>query len=343
MLAIIMRSNARVFVRLPLCRDKTYLTLAYRHSMAIAICASIIRVLVPNVLKPIFGPIFALPCRWYAWRCNRYLIPIIKSRCVKIQLSKTDEAAPIDLIISASSAMVNIAAIHNTRITIVHALLDLLSYHPPATSPSPLEYIHGEASAVLASHNNIWTRASVAQLHRADSAIRESLRYSTMGGRSSMRQIMPDSGVQLPSGETVPQGVWVGLPTGAIHHDAAFYPEPDAYRPFRFSDERAKLLAESSSSDGQKALEASRFAMTATSHAFLPFSHGRHACPGRFYAAQLLKLLLAELVLRYDLRELEERPKNRVISDLTVPPWEVSIWVRRRSNGKEKEEAEGER
>jgi cytochrome P450 len=83
--------------------------------------------------------------------------------------------------------------------------------------------------------------------------------------------------------------------------------------------------------------------MTTTSHTFLPFSHGRHACPGRFYAAQLLKLLLAELVLRYDVRGLEERPKNMMVSDLTVPPDGVSVWVKRRSNGDEKEEGEGKR
>ena len=155
-----------------------------------------------------------------------------------------------------------------------------------------------------------------------------------------MRQVTPACGVQLPSGETVPQGVWVGLPAAAIHHDAAFYPEPDAYLPFRFSDEREKLQAESG---GPKALEASKLAMTATSQTFLPFSHGRHVCPGRFYAAQLLKLLLAELVLRYDVRGLEERPKNVTVSDLTVPPDGVLVWVKRRGSGAEKEEWKGER
>ena len=154
-----------------------------------------------------------------------------------------------------------------------------------------------------------------------------------------MRQVTPACGVQLPSGETVPQGVWVGLPVAAIHHDAAFYPEPDAYLPFRFSDEREKLHAESG---GPKALEASKLAMTTTSQTFLPFSHGRHACPGRFYAAQLLKLLLAELALRYDVRGLEERPKNIIVSDLAVPPDGVSVWVKRRSSGDEGEEGEGE-
>jgi cytochrome P450 len=367
MLAIIMRSNARAFIGLPLCRDKTYLTLTYQYSMTIAICGSIIRILIPDVLKPIFGPIFALPCRWYAWRCNRYLVPIIKSHSANMQLSKTDEGrftsvsssdpVPNDLlqhitsavysspsasqlhcsphIISANLTMLNTAATHTTHLTIVHALLDLLSHYSPGPSSSPLEHIRAEASVILASHNNTWTRAAVAQLHRADSAIRESLRYTTMGGRGSMRQVTPACGVQLPSGETVPQGVWVGLPVAAIHHDAALYAEPDAYLPFRFSDEREKLQAESG---GPKALEASKLAMATTSHTFLPFSHGRHACPGRFYAAQLLKLLLAELVLRYDVRGLEERPKNMIVSDLTVPPDGVSVWVKRRSNGDEKEE-----
>jgi cytochrome P450 len=32
------------------------------------------------------------------------------------------------------------------------------------------------------------------------------------------------------------------------------------------------------------------------------FGYGRHACPGRFFAANEIKLILARIVLQYDLR-----------------------------------------
>ncbi|KAJ7660426.1 hypothetical protein B0H17DRAFT_832480, partial [Mycena rosella] len=39
---------------------------------------------------------------------------------------------------------------------------------------------------------------------------------------------------------------------------------------------------------------------TGTDH--LPFGTGKHACPGRFFAATELKAMLAHLVLNYDVK-----------------------------------------
>jgi cytochrome P450 len=41
---------------------------------------------------------------------------------------------------------------------------------------------------------------------------------------------------------------------------------------------------------------------TSTAADSLYFGHGKHACPGRFFAATELRLLLAHLVTHYDLR-----------------------------------------
>lgn len=42
--------------------------------------------------------------------------------------------------------------------------------------------------------------------------------------------------------------------------------------------------------------------LPATSPTFLAWGHGKHACPGRFFAAATMKLLLAYLVLEFDFR-----------------------------------------
>ncbi|OCK84488.1 cytochrome P450, partial [Lepidopterella palustris CBS 459.81] len=364
---ILLRVNARVSVGLPLCRDKRYLELSYRLSTAVAICGSLIRALVPNIVKPISCPLFALPCRWYAWRSNRYLFPIISSRIATLELEKSSldpsssisqkDPPPNDLlqgvilaalaspskahhslhIISAIFAMLSMAATHPLHITAVHALLDLLSHH---SSPYPLDHIREEASRVLTTHSETWTRTAVRQLHRADSAIRESMRFTTLGGRGSMRQVMPAGGIQLPSGETVSQGLWIGAPVHSIHHDSAFYPDATTYQPFRFSATQEKTqLAETDTGAAPetqaKTPANTLLSLTTTSPAFLAFSHGRHACPGRFYAAQLLKLFIAELALRYDIKPLEKRPENIRMSDLTLPPGGVVIMVRRRKGNLE--------
>ncbi|KAK1499410.1 ent-kaurene oxidase [Colletotrichum cuscutae] len=50
----------------------------------------------------------------------------------------------------------------------------------------------------------------------------------------------------------------------------------------------------------------------------MAFGFGRHACPGRFFAATEIKMLIARLLLEYDIRMPEgvmERYKNIVRGD----------------------------
>lgn len=67
---------------------------------------------------------------------------------------------------------------------------------------------------------------------------------------------------------------------------------------------------------------------------YLPFGHGRHACPGRFLVDFELKMTMAFILKHYDLELPAEyngqRPRNRQIAELTAPPKGVKIRVRRR-------------
>ena len=70
--------------------------------------------------------------------------------------------------------------------------------------------------------------------------------------------------------------------------------------------------------------------MVTTSADYLPFGHGRHACPGRFFVANELQLLLAYMVLNYDIEPLAERPQGIMVGENSFPPMKASIKVRRR-------------
>lgn len=54
------------------------------------------------------------------------------------------------------------------------------------------------------------------------------------------------------------------------------------------------------------------------------------ASPGRWFAAHQLKLLLAYIALKYDMKPLAKRPLNRVFGDSLVPSQTATITVRRR-------------
>ena len=75
----------------------------------------------------------------------------------------------------------------------------------------------------------------------------------------------------------------------------------------------------------------------------ITFGHGRFACPGRFFASNESKIILAMLLLEYEVKfgevgeeggrsglGAEKRPKNHVFADACFPDPEVKILIRKR-------------
>ena len=54
--------------------------------------------------------------------------------------------------------------------------------------------------------------------------------------------------------------------------------------------------------------------------------------PGRWFAAHLLKLLVAYTTLNYEIQPIAKRPQNTVFGDSIVPSWGRRIKVRRRKH-----------
>jgi cytochrome P450 len=65
---------------------------------------------------------------------------------------------------------------------------------------------------------------------------------------------------------------------------------------------------------------------------FMAFGYGRHACPGRFFAANEIKLIMARILLDYDLKmpgDKTERYKNIQNGVDELPDTTGEIMVRR--------------
>ncbi|KXT09331.1 hypothetical protein AC579_6518 [Pseudocercospora musae] len=71
--------------------------------------------------------------------------------------------------------------------------------------------------------------------------------------------------------------------------------------------------------------------LVATSEDFTAFGHGRHACPGRFFAAAAIKVALMHVLLKYDLKALQWSDKDLVEHgfSMTSNP-SKTIYVRRK-------------
>jgi cytochrome P450 len=156
------------------------------------------------------------------------------------------------------------------------------------------------------------------KMHKIDSFFRESQRISGAGvlglGRLALRPFTFSNGV------TVPTGTLIAAPLIAIHTNGEIYPNPEEFDGFRFAKVREH---DGVTVGGQQS--------TSTSAEYLTFGYGRHACPGRFFAANEVKALLAHILVTYDVK-LEEgkRAPRTFIIDLMHVPEKANVMFRKR-------------
>jgi cytochrome P450 len=104
--------------------------------------------------------------------------------------------------------------------------------------------------------------------------------------------------------------------------DPKVTPEPMLFDGFRHYKNR------------QKPGEANKHQFATTSETNLHFGHGKYACPGRFFASNTVKLLLANLLLRYEFKLSgggTERPPNMCLHEYVFPNPEAEVEFRLRT------------
>ncbi|EME83697.1 uncharacterized protein MYCFIDRAFT_137369, partial [Pseudocercospora fijiensis CIRAD86] len=353
---IVSRAANRVFAGKTLCRNPEFLEHCRLYAVSVFKTGAIMRT-VPKLLQPIAGPILTRGMRKHFQICSNIAVPEIRRRLAHLQghtkdpnyevpndalqwllvdcieLAKSNPHELDENLLVRRLLLLNMVAIHTTSMVISNTLLDLY------TSPSKEEYLSGlreECERVLSQHNGIWTKEAINSLLRIDSTIRESMRYSNLADLGMKRQVIHPNGITLADGTHFPHGIRLAAPTYSIHLDPKFYPErPDSWDAFRFSRPREDYLGKISAGADpdrlQRSLALKNSALIATGCEWLAFGHGRHACPGRFFASQEMKLLLALVVMKYEVRiEGGKRPENWRINGAVVPRDEVEMFVRLR-------------
>ena len=308
-----------------------------------------------------------MPNRMHYNRAAKYLIPMIEKRIAEI---KNHEAHPDDRykepndfiswsiheveneqdpsesdpgLIAKRFMTVNFASIHTTSLTMTNSLLDLAAGPPEEHF---LEGIREEVESVYADHGGKWTKEALAKLIRVDSAIRESMRLHNFISYGVQRTVVAEGGVRMKNGLYLPKNATVAVPAYPAHRDPHYYENPNTYDAFRFSRPFEKFLAlkeestKTEKSDGQaqqdhkeelsKFMEYKKISAVTTGAHFMHFGHGREACPGRFFAIQQLKLLIAHMIMNYDIQPLAKRPPNIWLGGLVFPPMKATLRIKRR-------------
>lgn len=213
------------------------------------------------------------------------------------------------------------AALESTTLTMTHALFNLCATdHPEQTWKALEEEGHGAFSTEV-------DQASVSSLGRADSAVKETLRLHTAIKALSV-QVMTSGGVSLEEHNLkLPQGSRVSISAWGIHHDEDIYPNAYTFDAFRFSRPHENGMVADDKKDAHL--------LVSPSEDYLPFGFGRHACPGRYFAAVETKLFLAYLAVHYDLKQVHKRPGFVSLGHLPTPPIKGKLMIRRKSNAPE--------
>lgn len=175
--------------------------------------------------------------------------------------------------------VLNFASIHTTANSFAHALYTLAA-HPEYAQP-----LREEVKAVVGA--NGWTKAALSNMNFVDAFLKESMRVNTINGREYLPPDVPHRRFDVAAvsltriamvpytfsdGTRVPAGTFLGAPTTATHLDSELYLDPEIFDPKRH------LRGEEDSS--KKAPQQ----LVATSPTWIPFGHGKSACPGRMFA-----------------------------------------------------------
>lgn len=315
-----------------------YLTNSIAYGDLFVIGAGIIGAM-PNMLRPIIGRLVRIPIRYTTWKIKQAFKPLYKQCMELIKTPQSEEnmdpqdhvhmmfrfaqaERPEELCLNDMTervALANFGAFHQTGIAITNIIFNILGSDAQYNT---ILKLREEVETVLAASNGKWTKAAIAQMVRADSVCRETLRINSFGGRSIIRSVMTD-GVKTEDGILLPKGSLVSCLSYSAQTDDTVFEDPFVFDPFRFSRIR-------------EADPAANVSLVSTGPTFLPFGHGRHACPGRFLLDFELKMIIAHLVMNYDLDLPVEyggvRPKSEWLAEAILPPTQGKIRVRRRKN-----------
>ncbi|KAE8373091.1 cytochrome P450 [Aspergillus bertholletiae] len=184
----------------------------------------------------------------------------------------------------------SLAAIHTTSNLLTNVMYDLTA-HPEYIQP-----LRDEIKAII-NQDGILKKTSLTKMKLMDSVMKESQRINPVS-IASLNRVATEE-IELSDGIRIPKGARTVMSTHVMR-DEAIYPNAMVYDGFRFYNKRQVPGSE----------HRHQFVTTSADH--LGFGHGVHACPGRFFANNEIKILLAHLLMKYDWKFADhvERPKS---------------------------------
>ncbi|PUU81494.1 cytochrome P450 [Tuber borchii] len=312
-LRTVARTSSRVFIGLPLCRNEDWLTVAMGFTGDLIITVNKLAS-TPKLIRPFYAWMFNSTklISSHRRKAQTLLGPIIQRRFEEERLAEengTIYEKPDDMLqwfidrveprhkntedLSELQLLSGLASVHATSLSFTNALYDLAA-HQECVQP-----IREEIEAVISENNGVIDRAALRKMRKTDSFFKESAR-GQLNVLTFGRKILKN--VTLSDGTPLKQGTLVSAPVAMFSSDPDLLEDPETFDGFRWYKESLEAESRAAHNSG----------WTTTSAHYLTFGHGKHACPGRFFVTEEMKILLTFIILQYDIKypEGQSRPAN---------------------------------
>ncbi|KAF9452383.1 cytochrome P450 [Macrolepiota fuliginosa MF-IS2] len=325
MTQLIARISNRVVFGLGLCRNDDFLHAIVRFAETLPMMAPFIK-WTPKQLRPITHFILSNILGGKK-EALRYILPYLQDHLnnrrplseattlVAEHLAKS--APPQETLLGLATRLLNInfGSIHTSSIFITQTLFEIA-----LLSPASVDSIRKEVQEALDSEGG-WTKGALLKFKKIDSALREVGRVYGLMFFGLPRYTMVN--FDLGNGQFVPPGYKVAIDMRAVHFNPHVYPDPERCDLFRFSKMRENEGTES------------KYGFATVDSNYLPFGAGEHACAGRFFAAMELKMMLAHLLLNFDIsypEGMNTRPKNAFFDGAIIPNPKAKLLFKARAS-----------
>ena len=318
---------------LPLCRDPEWLKLSMETTVNAFGTAMGLRML-PSFLHMLHPAIVRLLPTWYRLHKNRrvaerLVAPILEQHAKdrangvvnedKISSLLTwmkdfavteEESAQANL--AERQIMIGLGSIHTIKNAVAHLMYDLCAH------PEYMGEMREEVENVFLAGGQ-WDKPTLTKLWKLESLMTESQRVNPPQLMSFYHRTLKP--ITLSDGTFLPAHTQLAIPAASMLFDPAITPNPEAFDPLR--SYRARL----------EPGESIRHQYTKTSKTHMHFGHGKHACPGRAFAVNEVKMIVAALLIGFEFKQVngEGRPRNIMLDEFVFPTPGACLMVRRRA------------
>ncbi|RYP81367.1 hypothetical protein DL769_002013 [Monosporascus sp. CRB-8-3] len=322
------RIAARVMVGPELCRNEEWLQLALSYTEASMKAIRGVRARYPPSLR--FLAQYIDSNTRTVLRHRRHAAQVLRP-LLEVRMSEKEESTYIDGIkwlldvyemrgknlspdqLAQDEFILNVASISSSSAVALSIIYDMIDH------PELLEEIREEISRVVKMHTT-WTQNSLGELRILDSFMKESLRLHTLQQLTVQRTAMVPwtfkDGFQLPAGTNI------SFASQQLNLDNDVYPNATTFDAKRFLRKREEI-------------DPNRFHFASVSDDSIVFGAGFHACPGRFLAQDILKLMFVQLLTRYDFKLAQHdqsRPPDIPYNFSIMPNMASQILLKEKSN-----------